>query len=84
MIWDRRSPRRGATHPRAAHAAALTETPASGNYNVQDIAQEHPEAEEEGATQDPARPVTRIQGNTVGVRRRLKKQAGKVRAAKKA
>lgn len=32
----------------------------------------------------PRSPVTRIQGNTVGVRRRLKKQAGKVRAAKKA
>ena len=48
------------------------------------LAQEHPEAEEEGATQDPARHVTRIQGNTAGVRRRLKKLAGKARAAKKA
>ncbi len=29
-------------------------------------------------------PVSRVQGNTAGVRRRLKKLAGKARAAKKA
>ncbi len=32
----------------------------------------------------PRKKVTRIQGNTAGVRKRLKKQAGKARAAKKA
>ena len=32
----------------------------------------------------PRKPVTRIQGNTAGVRRRLKKLSGKARAAKKA
>lgn len=32
----------------------------------------------------PRAKVTRIQGNTAGVRSRLKKQAGKVRAAKAA
>ena len=32
----------------------------------------------------PRAKVTRIQGNTVGVRSRLKKMAGKARAAKKA
>ena len=32
----------------------------------------------------PRTPVTRIQGNTAGVRRRLKKQAGKARATKSA
>lgn len=32
----------------------------------------------------PRGPVSRIQGNTAGVRRRLKKMAGKVRAAKTA
>jgi len=32
----------------------------------------------------PRAKVTRIQGNTVGVRRRLKKQAGLARAAKAA
>ena len=30
----------------------------------------------------PRKKVTRIQGNTLGVRRRLKKMAGKARAAK--
>ena len=32
----------------------------------------------------PRAPVTRIQGNTAAVRRRLKKLSGKARAAKKA
>ena len=32
----------------------------------------------------PRAPVSRVQGNTAGVRRRLKKMAGKARAAKKA
>jgi hypothetical protein len=32
----------------------------------------------------PRAKLTRIQGNTLGVRRRLKKLAGKARAAKKA
>jgi len=32
----------------------------------------------------PRAPVSRIQGNTAAVRKRLKKTAGKVRAAKKA
>lgn len=30
----------------------------------------------------PRKPVTRIQGNTAGARKRLKKAAGKARAAK--
>ena len=65
---------------------AKTQTGASAHAREPDMAirfrTQRREAEEEEPPRVPRKKVTRIQGNTLGARRRLKKMAGKARAAK--